>query len=384
MTGTARADAQETESGRAAPWVTVLAGGVGSRFWPASTPARPKQLLPLASDRPLIVDTLERAHALTPSDRVRVLAGAHLVEPFRSAVPSLGEAHFLVEPAQRGTGPVLAWAAWRLLQADSEAVLVSLHADHRITPVDAFAETVRAALRGAREEGWLFTVAVPPTRPETGYGYIRPGAPLEGEDGAPACFRVGAFHEKPDPETAARFVDDGYLWNTGIFVWRADTFLDEVRAHAHEIAPHLHLLEAGDEAGFFAEVEPVAVDVAVLERSDRVAAVRATFGWDDVGSWEALARTRPADPQGNVGVGAVHAHDAARNIVYADQGDVVLFGVDDLVVVRAGGVTLVTDRRHAPDLKGLVERLPEHLRSGGAAAGSARGPAGHPTSAEDP
>lgn len=342
-------------------WVTILAGGVGSRFWPVSTPDRPKQLLPLGSDRPLIVDTVERARALGADDRIRILTGDHLVAPITSVLPGLGDEEFLVEPRARGTGPVLAWAAWSVRQVDPDAVLISLHSDHVIEPVEDFVQVVRQAAGVARDHDALVTLAVRPDRPEIGYGYIQPGAELR-SDGPSRAVRVAAFHEKPDRRTARRYLDEGYLWNSGIFVWRADRFLEEVREHAPEIGAHLAHLEEGDVEGFFSAVPRISVDEAVLERSERVAAVEATFRWDDVGNWQALARTRPADDDGNVSVGATHVVDGSGNVVYAEDGPIVLFGVDDLVVVRTGGATLVTRRELAPRLKELLNRLPNELR----------------------
>jgi mannose-1-phosphate guanylyltransferase len=336
-------------------WVVVLAGGVGSRFWPVSTRERPKQVLPLAGDRPLIADTIERARALVPDERVRILAGEHLAGPLRGALTDFPDTGLWVEPRARGTGPVLAWAAWRLAQIDSEAVMVSLHADHLIRPLAAFEETVRAAARVARRDELLVCVGAVPDRVETGYGHVEPGDAIAVEGPAKA-WRVRAFHEKPDPETARRYVDAGYLWNTGIFVWKASVLLGEIDRHAPEISGHLLLLEQSAEA-YFDAVPVSVIDTVVMERSERVATVGATFEWDDVGSWEALSRTREADGAGNVFVGAGHAVDARGNVVFADEGSVVLFGTDDLVVVRTDDLTLVLPRGRAAELKTLLAEL---------------------------
>ncbi len=340
-------------------WVTVLAGGAGHRFWPLSTPGRPKQLLPLASSRPLIVDTIERMRGFVPSERLRVLAGEELVAPIR-AVTGLGRDAFLVESRTRGTGPVLARAAWEVARHDPRAVMVSVHSDHLIDPVERFLDVLRAAVEIAGREQLLLTVAVPPTRPETGYGYIRPGAAL----GAPArhrAYRVDAFVEKPGPATAARYLEEGYRWNSGIFVWPALTFLAEVERCAPEVNRALTRLEEGDRAAFFEEAPRISVDVAVLERSGRVGCVDATFRWDDVGSWESFARNRPADEQGNVLDGEVHLAAATGNVALATDGRLALFGVDGLLVVRTGDVTLVMPRSESPHLKRYLRELPEHL-----------------------
>lgn len=336
-------------------WVVVLAGGIGSRFWPVSTPERPKQLLPLASDRPLIAETIERARALVPDARIRILAGEHLARPFATVLKGFPADGYWIEPRARGTAPVLAWAAEKLVRLDPDAVMVSLHADHLIRPLDAFERTVAAAARVARSEGALVCIGVPPDRVETGYGHIEPGTPFEAGDGMQA-YRVRAFHEKPDLVTAKRYEDQGYLWNTGIFVWKASVLLEEIQRHAPEVASFMPLIAQGDQA-FFDAVPVSVIDRAAMERSQRVATVRATFAWDDVGSWEALARTRPADASGNVAVGAARSVDARGNVVFAEGGEVVLFGVEDLVVVRTAERTLVLPRERAADLKNLLGEL---------------------------
>ncbi|MDQ3555577.1 MAG: sugar phosphate nucleotidyltransferase, partial [Gemmatimonadota bacterium] len=199
-------------------WVVILAGGVGSRFWPASTPARPKQLLPLASEQPLIRDTVERVLPLVPAGRIRILTGAHLAEPILGALPGFDRSNFLLEPRAAGTAPVLAWAAAELERLDPDAVMISLHADHVIHPAEEFRRLLRNAADLASRDRRLVTIGAIPSRPETGYGYIRVGAPLDGGPGR----QVDRFVEKPDRAVAEDYLRDGrYLWNTGLFVWRA-------------------------------------------------------------------------------------------------------------------------------------------------------------------
>lgn len=340
----------------------VLAGGVGSRFWPASTPARPKQILPLASDRPLIADTVDRIRPLIPTDRIRILTGESLVAPIRTAVSDLEPEHFLVEPQARGTAPVLVWAAHTLARADPDAVMVSLHADHVIRPEPAFRELIDVAARAADRHDRLFTVGVRPTRPDTGYGYIRRGDPLD-EVGAHV---VDAFEEKPDAATARRYLEAGdYLWNSGIFVWRVDRLLHEVRAVTPELAELLPLLDAGDAEAFFARAPKLSIDRGVLERSQRVGVMDATFEWDDVGTWDAVARTREGDHAGNVVKGAAHLEDAAGCVVWNETDEpLVVFGARDTVVVRRDGITMVLPRDRAADLKDLLESLPDAIRNG--------------------
>lgn len=336
-------------------WVVILAGGIGSRFWPASTQKRPKQLLPLASERPLIVDTVERARSLVPDDHLRILAGQHLAAPFSAVLDDLSDSAYWVEPMARGTCPALAWASWQLHQRDPDAVMVSLHADHRVNSLPEFQQTIQVAAEIARAEDALVCVGVVPDRVETAFGHLERGETLSTGGEIPA-HRVKAFHEKPDYETAQRYVQEGHLWNTGIFVWKVSTFLSELAEHAPEVSECLTLLDESFDA-FFEAVPACVVDRAVMERSGRVAMVEALFSWDDVGSWEALSRSRPSDSHGNILIGDVVTVDGGGNIAFADHGNIVLFGVDDLVVVRTGDTTLVMPRDRAPYLKSLMTAL---------------------------
>lgn len=344
-------------------WAVVLAGGVGSRFWPLSTPARPKQLLALVDERPLLVNTLERLAPLTPLDRTLVLTNAGLVAPLRASLSehgiSLPPENVIAEPRPAGTAAALAWAASRIVAAAGrDAVMTCVHADWAIGDPDAFRRTLATAATAAARHDALVTVGVVPTRADPGFGYIAPGDVVEG-----ALRRVARFVEKPDRAAAERMVADGYLWNSGIFVWRAGTLLGEIAAHT----PGVHAaLDAagGDIARFFAAVENVSIDVGVLQRSARVMVLPGDFGWDDVGTWGALARVRPRDAAGNALSGRVHAQHAERNVAHVEGGAaVVLYGVSDLVVVAMDGLTLVTTVDRSADLKTLIDALPDEIRA---------------------
>ena len=338
-------------------WAVVLAGGVGSRFWPLSTPSRPKQLLPLVGERTLLADTLDRMAPLVPPARTLVLTNAELAEAVRRAAPQLPPANVIAEPRPAGTAAALAWAAHEIRRRDGdEAMMTCVHADWAVADADGFrAALVRAADVAARERG-LVTVGIVPTRPEIGYGYIQPGDPVEG-----GARRVARFVEKPDRARAEQLCAGGCLWNSGIFVWQVGVFLAEVERHTPEVAPAL--AAAGDDAAaFFAGVRSISVDVGVLERSDRVFVVPGDFGWDDVGTWAALARVRTRDDAGNATSGVVHALDAHDNVAHAEGNAVVLYGVEGLVVVAREGLTLVTTVERAAELKTLLDSLPPALR----------------------
>ncbi len=338
-------------------WAVILAGGVGSRFWPLSTPRRPKQLLPLVSDAPLLADTVGRLAALIPAERTLIVTSSSLAASVRAMLGQLPAENVIAEPRAAGTAPALAWAAATISRRGApEDVMICVHADWAIGDDAEFRATLARATEVAESQRSLVTVGVVPARPDPGFGYIEPGEVLA------SARRVKRFAEKPNRETAARMVASGYLWNSGIFVWRAIDFLSEVRAHSPEVAPSLPLAESGDIDRFFSEVTPISVDEGVLERSARGLVIPGDFGWDDVGSWAALHRVRRRDELGNATFGDVHSVSASNNVVHAEGGSVVLYGVDDLVVVSRAGMTLVTTRERAAELKLLLEVLPKNVR----------------------
>ncbi|HKV75614.1 MAG TPA: sugar phosphate nucleotidyltransferase [Gemmatimonadales bacterium] len=337
-------------------WAVILAGGAGSRFWPLSTPSHPKQVLPLAGDNSTAEQAVQRLAGLVPIERVLLVTGD-------KAAPALGELlhlpaqNLLVEPRPASTAPALVWATHEAWSRDPDAEVVSLHADWVIREESIFRQSATTALRTASTHRRLVTVGIVPTRPETGYGYIVPGAALDREARA-----VKRFTEKPDAATALDLMADGALWNSGLFAWRADVLLEQIRNHTPEIAPALGALERKDVAGFFAAVQPVSIDVGLLERSPAVAVVPGAFSWDDIGTWDALPRVRPRDPRGNVASGPVYFHEAQDCVAWSDGEPVILAGVRDLVVVKANGRILVMPRSAAADLKKVLDSLPPRVR----------------------
>ena len=338
-------------------WAVILAGGVGSRFWPLSTPRRPKQLLPLVDEDPLLVNTVRRLAPLVPPDRMLIVTSAALAPTIQTLLPDIPAENTIGEPKSAGTAPALAWAALLIeRRAGRGEVMLCVHADWSIGDPDGFRATLECAASLAERHGSLVTVGVRPSRPDPGFGYIQPGEPVDG------AHRVARFVEKPDRQRAEAMVRDGYLWNSGIFVWRAGDFLDEVRAHTPEVAPALKQAATNDIRRFFGDVTPISVDQGVLERSRRVLVIPGDFGWDDVGTWAALRRVRARDADDNATSGRVHAVRSHGNVVHAEGNTVVLYGVSDLVVVTRGDLTLVTRVDAAADLKALLDALPADVR----------------------
>lgn len=337
-------------------WAVLLAGGSGTRFWPLSSPSSPKQLLPLAGSRSSAEESVDRLAGFIPPERILVVTGAGLAGPLQAKLP-IPKANYLIEPRAASTGPALVWATLEAARRDPEAEVVSMHADWTIRDPAAFVTTAATALDTARRHQRLVTVGIVPSRPETGFGYIVAGPRLDS-----AARAVDRFIEKPDAATALDLMASGALWNTGLFAWRASDLRREVERHTPEIAPHLGALDDGDVTAFFSGVQDVSIDVGLFERSDAVAVIPGDFAWDDIGTWEAMARVRTRDRQGNVVHGAVTLVDCSDCIVWNDGPPMVLSGITDTVVVHANQRTLVLDRQRAPNLKKTLDALPHEVR----------------------
>lgn len=341
-------------------WAVIMAGGAGTRFWPLSRRQRPKQLLALAGERSLLADTVERIATLIPGERVIVVTAAHLVEATRAELPGVPEENFLAEPMPRNTAPCVGWAAATVRHRDPKAILAVLAADHHVADVPEYQRIVRTALSVARS-GSLVTLGMRPTRPETGYGYLKVGKKLE--DGS---HRVEAFVEKPDLKTARRFAKSAkYLWNSGQFFFSADAVLGEIAEHLPALASGLAELSrpGADQAEIFATLPSISIDHGVMENAKDVRVLPSDFGWSDVGSWTTAWELGEKDTDRNATVGAdAVLEDATGNYVRAPEGKIVaLIGVKDLVVVDTGDALLVVPRERAQDVKLAVTALGKRL-----------------------
>jgi mannose-1-phosphate guanylyltransferase len=347
----------------------ILAGGSGTRFWPASRRLLPKQLLPLAG-RPgeaLIAATVRRLEPLVMPDRVWIATGRVLADATATALPRVPRAQILAEPVARNTAPPIGWAAAVIARQDPEAVVAVLPADHFIGDEPEFRRVLERALRAA-DEGWLATIGIVPTRPETGYGYIEVGDTIG--EGADAVVR---FVEKPDRERAQQFVSGGrHLWNAGMFFFRAGVMRAAIGKHLPALAAGLDRLDAaaaaGEEERVLAEVFPtmpsISIDHGVMEKADRLAVVPGSFGWNDVGSWEVAWELADRDATGNSLPEGTVAVDARNNLVVdltrgAPRKRFALLGVNDLVVVETDDAVLVIPRDRAQDVRLVVDALKE-------------------------
>lgn len=343
----------------------ILAGGGGTRFWPQSRRALPKQFLRFGSDRTLLQATVDRCRALVPPERTWIVTGAnHSAETTRQ-VPEISDGNVLIEPCGRNTAPCIGLAAIQLRAKDPDAVMLVMPADHVIRPVAEFQSAVGQAVSVIeREPQTLVLFGAAPTFPATGFGYIQRGEPLSAD--STAC-RVVAFREKPDQVTAENYLASGeFLWNCGLFVWRAATILEQLERHAPEISEPLQRLQSalGTErwseslAAEFPRMPSLSIDYAVLEKAQDVCVVPASFEWEDVGSWQSLARLFPSDIDGNTIDGTFCGVNTSGCIVRSSAEHLVAaFGVRDLIIVHTPDATLVADKHDETALRQLIAEL---------------------------
>lgn len=349
-------------------YVVILSGGQGTRLWPISRKARPKQFLDLTGDgRSLLQETVRRALELTGSIRqVLVLTQLAYASLVREQVPDLPPENLLIEPVGRNTAACLGLAAVTLSQklggsAASNAVMLTLPVDHMFKDKEPWYKAVRTAVRAAAQSNSLVAIGLTPTYPATGFGYQHLGGKID-LDLALEVHVIQEFVEKPSKELAQTFLESGqYLWNTGTYAWNVAVFLAALEEHAPDLFSGLSSLGSPVNADLLAKVYPtfanISVDYAVMEKAQNVLTVRADFERIDVGSLASLPEIWLPDAQGNVSLGGILAQDSQDNIVYNDNGLVTLIGVKDLIVIRAGKTILVCRRENAQEIKNVVDEL---------------------------
>ena len=344
-------------------YAVVMAGGQGARFWPLSRSAKPKQLLPLAGgDESLLRATVRRIADLIPPERVLIVTSLALRDAVLAELPELPPENVLAEPTGRNTAPCVGWAAATVARRDPKGVLAVLAADHFIRDEATYLEIVRRAVSVAAS-GEMVTVGIRPTRAETGYGYLEIGEAL-----SPGVFRAKRFVEKPDRERAEEFLrrEHEFLWNSGMFFFRADVVLAAIGRFlpqlAHGLAEFDEAAKRGDEYGAVARsygsLPSVSIDTGVMERAEKVAVLPGDFGWSDVGSWTTAYELAEKDQAGNATPHDTVAVDSAGNYVRAPLGKLVaLVGVSDLVIVDTDDALLVMPRERAQDVRAVVDAL---------------------------
>src|SRR6266568_9258560 len=352
-------------------YALVLAGGSGERFWPLSRRGRPKQLLRLVSKRALLEETVARLDGLVPTERILILTNAEQEAAVRNLLAGFPKEKIVAEPTKRDTAAAVALGAGWVAARDHAATMLVLPADHVIANRTAFQETLALAAETAEETGELVTIGIKPTWACPGFGYIEQGEPvrLRKRNDKDAIHRVLRFREKPNVDLAESFLRKGnFRWNAGMFVWSVPTVLSEFNRHAPELADFISQVRSPKDLDKilherFAKLPRISFDYAIMEKTEHVLVVEASFDWDDVGSWQAVAHYFKKDEHGNAANGALTALDSSDNIVFNDgETTVALLGVHNLIVVRTGDAILICHRHQTEKIKNLVGKLPPELQ----------------------
>lgn len=339
----------------------IMAGGKGTRFWPLSTEEKPKQFLNLIGKETMIQMTVERIKPIIPIDRIFVCTGQMYVDLVKEQLPNLPDRNIIIEPEGRNTAPCIALSAFIIKKYYKNSNMVVLPSDHLIKDEEEFRNVIQSGdeFISTNEEA-IITLGMQPTRAETGYGYIRYGNE-ERKRNEHSVIKVDAFVEKPNKEKAKRYLKEGnYLWNGGMFIWSVDNILKQINMYSNETYKALQNIENAKEDQLqkiinknYKNTDAISIDYAVLEKSNDIYVIPSNFGWDDVGSWEALDRYREKDEAGNVLVGSAKVVDSESNLVVSSSHDIVVEGLKDIYVIENNGKILVGPKSNVKNVKEL-------------------------------
>ncbi len=346
-------------------YAVIMAGGVGSRFWPRSKSKKPKQLLKIFGDNTLIQNTVARLNGLVENDHIFVITNKDQVKQIKKQIPHIPEENIIAEPFGKNTAACIGLGAVLVEHRDKDAVMLTLPADHLILDVESFQNTLKKAAEFAYDSKGLVTIGITPTRPETGYGYIQYiDEPLKEN-----IYKVRTFAEKPNLSTAKRFLESGdFLWNSGMFIWRVDTIKSEIKIHLPDLYEGLVELSKGvgkdnfDETltNVYGQLRNISIDYGVMEKSKNVYLTKADFNWSDVGSWEEVYQLSEKDDLGNAKVGKVYTDKTYSSYIYSPKKFTALIGVENLIVINTKNALLVCNRENAQDVKKVVDYLKMH------------------------
>lgn len=343
-------------------YAVIMAGGVGSRFWPRSREKMPKQLLKIFGENTMIQDTVKRISKVIPLESIFIVTNKVQKDEIKRQLPEIPLENIIVEPFGRNTAACIGLASLLIHNFNQDAVTVVLPADHIIRDEAAFVSIINKAIEFAYKNKGLVTIGIQPTRPETGYGYIQ----REEEEVEENIFRVKTFAEKPNYQTAERFLASGdFLWNSGMFIWRVDVILEEIKTYMPDLYEGLEKLQKHIlKDDFQKQVElvygmlrSISIDYGVMEHSNRVYVIRSTFGWSDVGSWEEVYNLSHKDENGNSIHGQCFVDDVKKSYIYSDNKFTAVLGLENIIVINTDDALLVANRTHSQDVKKVVDYL---------------------------
>ena len=343
-------------------YAVIMAGGIGSRFWPRSKKKCPKQLLKIFGDHTMIQDTVKRLNGLVEEEDIYVVTNKVQKPGILTQLSHLPLNNIIEEPFGRNTAACIGLASILIQKKDPDAITLILPADHIINQEKGFHDTLLKAANYANEYKGLVTIGIPPTKPETGYGYIQ----IDEREVSDSVYKVLNFAEKPNYATAVRFIESGdFYWNSGMFIWRADVILNEMKTYMPELYEGLVKIQKTIGEKTFPEIltnvygmlKKISIDYGIMEKSKKVHLIKGNFEWSDVGSWEAVYELSPKDEEGNAKVGQIYTADARDSYIYSPDKFTALIGVENLVVINEKDALLICRRDNAQDVKSVIDYL---------------------------
>lgn len=343
-------------------YAVIMAGGIGSRFWPRSRKKKPKQVLNIFGSNTLLQETVDRISSIIPPTNILIVTTQELVPHVQEQLPDLPLENIIAEPVGRNTAPCIGLTAQILKDQDPDAIMVVLPADHLISDRERFITCIQQAIATAQQDDSLVTIGITPTAPETGYGYIQYDADRKKATGA---YAVKTFAEKPNLETAERFLASGdFLWNSGMFIWSAQRILKEIELSLPELYAALLEIEKLEDGYHTSQFEAIyrglraiSVDYGVMERTHNVAVVKGDFSWSDIGNWAEVYRLSPKDSAGNVNLNGHVLIDTKNCLIDSSNRLVATVGVQDLIIIDTGDALLICHRDAAQDVRKVVEHM---------------------------
>ncbi len=345
----------------------IMAGGSGTRFWPKSRKSKPKQLQNIFSKRTMIQETLDRIKPLIDTNNTLIITGRSHAEELKKQVPEIPDQNIIIEPVGRNTAPCIGLAALYIKRKDPQGVMAVLASDHLIKDEKEFLNLLSVAKMVAEEKGYLITLGIRPKKPETGYGYIQYGEEILAINNK-KIFKVNRFIEKPKKEVAEGFLSSGnYLWNSGMFIWKADTILNMIEIHLPELYQGLmridNVISTDKERDTIEEVysgiESISIDYGIMEKAKYVAVIPCDPGWSDVGCWNSIPEVLPCDEDGNVIIGKHIGIDTSGSIIHAPHKLIATIGIKDMIIIETEDALLICPRERGEDVKKMVETMKE-------------------------